>query len=364
MHRQWLALLFFPAVGAAQTGITGTVVDRSTGLPIPGARVVANCPQPLFATTDAAGMFDFAGLRPPRCHIDVDHAGFLSRKQPIQIQRQDKLISVRIAMTAGAVITGKVMDENGWPLPSSWITLARYKNDSGPPTLESCGRFRSDELGRYRIGSLPPGRYYLHVQPRLYDYLPAWYPGELKFADARPIDAQEGQAIPNADFRLTLQQGVEVRGRATLPSGVRPNDCYINVLYTDVPQNLVGSMALAPDGSFRYRHLTPGRYRITAVVGYRPDETVPPTYMASRTLEVRDANIDNLVLNVGPTILRDLKGAIVSDGPVIPERVHVTLHRARSNSPITPSCSLMEHSRFRMFGLGSIRSRRRSLASR
>jgi hypothetical protein len=340
MRRIAMALFLLCAAAAAQITVEGDVVRNSTGEPIAGVRVAAPCGQSSWTATDAVGHFrcvsppDFAGRS---MMLTFDAPGFLPRKQLITMDPQTSVYNVRVAMTAQAAISGMVVDEIGWPIRAT-VTAVQYVNmENGGRRMVPVRRVPTDDLGAYRIGKLPPGRYYIRVRPPdvapWSDYLPAWYPSAALPADARAIDLREGQEVSGMDIPLTPGGGVSIRGRVILPDGYQPSQGYLSIAWEELGSTTVpGTQApIAPDGSFTIRHVAPGRYTLLATTSTFWDESVPQRYSALRPVEVGGENIDGIALNVAPTPLRDLRGTVVCEGGVRPEQVHITLGRSFAN---------------------------------
>ena len=68
--------------------LTGTVTNALTGQPIPGATVFVFDPLTGFfdsRTTDAAGRYTFASLRPARYQVDATAPGFQASSQTADV---------------------------------------------------------------------------------------------------------------------------------------------------------------------------------------------------------------------------------------------------------------------------------------
>src|ERR1017187_9258301 len=165
MRRQLLVFLLFSAAALAEVTIEGDAARKTTGEPLPGVRVAAQCGQTFWAATDAAGHFRFTGLPAASCGLSLDGPGLLPRMQRVTINAQDTHITLRVAMTPQAAIAGKVVDENGWPVARPFVTAAQYRTDNGVRQLQRVRTVQANDLGAYRIGKLPPGRYYIRVRP-------------------------------------------------------------------------------------------------------------------------------------------------------------------------------------------------------
>ena len=334
-----MVLLLFSAAAAAQVTLEGDVVRKSTGEPLSGVRVSAACGQTSWTETDVAGHFrcisapDFKGKS---MAIWFDAPGLLPRRQLVAIDPQGTPIHIRVTMTPQAVIAGRVVDEACWPIQSI-VTVAQSITDNGDRRLEPVRRVATDDLGAYRIGKLPPGRYYIRVRPASVvpwsDYQPAWYPSAAAVADARAIDLHEGQEASGMDISLSRGGGVTVRGRVTLPEGYEPAQGNLTIGWEELGSTTTpaGSVPISPDGTFTVRHVSPGRYTFLATTSNFRDESTPQSYSATRTIEVSGDNIDGIVLNVVRTVVRDLKGTVVCEGVLRPDQARITLARSLSN---------------------------------
>jgi len=313
----------------AQVTLEGDVVRKSTGEPLPGVRVALWNDPHNQTVTGVTGHFQFTGLPARSYQLLFDGLGMLPRYQSVAIDPQDTHLSLQIAMTPQAAIAGKVVDESGWPLAAT-VTAAQYQARNGPPQLQPVRSVQTDDRGAYRIGKLPPGRYYLRVRPRDADYLPVWYPAAAAEADARAIDLPEGQEAARVDIHLTPGGGVPVSGRVIVPEGYQVRgQAYLKLVWEDLRMSTTGeSVPLAPDGTFLLRHLAPGNYWLTAAVSVVSDTSAPPRYSATRFLQVAGDKIDGVTLTVAPTVVRDLKGTIAGDLTFRPDQVHIELGRS------------------------------------
>jgi hypothetical protein len=311
MRKQLLAVLSFSAVSLAQVTVEGDVVLRTTGQPLQGVRV-RDCTEPRLAATDPAGHFEFLGL-PPVCWLGFDGPGLMPRDEPVPPNPQGPNVSMRVAMRPQAVIAGKVLDENGWPVREQ-VTLAQPATFGRLQQLQQVTSVRTDDLGAYRFGKLAPGRYYIQVRSTgswFGEYQPTWY-GSSAPENATPIDLKEGQEAGGIDIHLAHGGGVELSGRVTVPDGFRPSQAYLTVAWESL--ELIargGSIRVGTDGSFVLRHAPPGRYMFKASTSNLSDNSVAPPYLAARTVVVGHDNVAGIVLNVVPTPIRELRGTVV-----------------------------------------------------
>jgi hypothetical protein len=340
--RTLLVMLLCSATAAAQVALEGDVVRKSTGEPLAGVRVLTPCPQSPWTATDQSGHFHCIiapDLRAPFYNLALDGPGLLPRRQSVSVNPGDNTVQVRVAMTQQAAISGTVVDENGWPVRAS-VTAAQFIEQNGERRLEPVRRVQTDDLGGYRLGKLPPGRYYLRIRPQggapWSDYLPVWYPAAADPASAKAIVLREGQEASGTVIRVSREGGVEVSGRVAVPAGFQPADAHVRIAWEDLGSTVIPgeSVPVRADGTFTLHHITPGKYRLTATTSDFPDESAPPKYSAFRTIEVSGEKLDGVVLDLAPTVLHDLKGTVACEGTVKPEQVQITLQRSPGSTAL------------------------------
>ena len=141
MKRPFLTLVLIAVPAAAQILVEGEVVNKSTGQPLAGMRVIASClPDPAMAT-DSAGRFQLSAVPAGTCVVSAEGPRFLTKSHIVTIAQQDTRIAIRIPLTPASAIAGKVVDENGWPIPGAAVTVGQYQNVLGGLQLRS-------EIGR------------------------------------------------------------------------------------------------------------------------------------------------------------------------------------------------------------------------
>ena len=142
-----LLIALFQAMPAGQT-VQGAVVDANTGAPLAGAYVSVYGVQLLITRTNAGGLFRLEGANGP---VQVSRAGYLAASNVPP--RQGKDLTIRL--TSEAVISGKVEDEDGFPVAGAQLQLLQYREINGERRLASQVRWgRSNDLGEYRIGEI------------------------------------------------------------------------------------------------------------------------------------------------------------------------------------------------------------------
>jgi hypothetical protein len=232
-----------------------------------------------------------------------------------------------------AVISGRVVDENGLPVRGARVTVLQARMVNGKRQLrEPRGGTETNELGEYRFFDLPAGRYYLAFAPqKLADWDPRYsarlYPDALDVKDAQPVDVKAGEVAGGRDFRLSRQEGVTVSGH--LVRHEAPNTrVTLQFASAAQPDSL---LAVKQTGdAFTISHVPPGTYALrtwrSALVPRIGD------LMGDLTLEVGTADIRDVSLEIRPIAPQDIAGAIVFQGHTKPGPMAVTLRRTLGES--------------------------------
>jgi hypothetical protein len=241
-----------------------------------------------------------------------------------------KLKDITLELTPHAVVTGRVLDEDGQPLANVTIRILRYAYYGGQRQFGPAGTASTNDLGEYRLFGAPAGRYYLsatYAQQAIYmgavdrnaqgqagqdeGYAPLYYPGTLDPASASMVELVAGSELRGIDFTLTPVRTVRVRGRLVCEvPGVDPRQSALLLM----PRSQRGvfftqGMGRVQDdkGTFELRGVVPGSY--TLIAQLFADQK---RYSASLPVEVGSANIDGLTVTLAPGI--GLSGQIKVEG--------------------------------------------------
>jgi protocatechuate 3,4-dioxygenase beta subunit len=68
-------------------------------------------------------------------------------------------------MQPHAVISGRVLDDEGEPIPHVQVHAMTYRYMQGRKQLMPTGNASTNDLGEYRIFGLPPGKYFVSANP-------------------------------------------------------------------------------------------------------------------------------------------------------------------------------------------------------
>lgn len=247
------------------------------------------------AVSEVDGSFRIDGILPGRYRLFAERTGFLefdnqhSRAdgRVLTLAAGQELKDIRIHLQAAAVVRGRITDEDGDPLTNAQVSVLRQKYVSGRAHWDQVGSERSNDLGEYRIAGLPPGTYYVSVNPppdfkSLIDasghtdspnqtdgaakpamsYQPTYYPGTADRGQAQPIQLHAGDEFP-LNFSLTPYPSLTIQGSVVNV----PVQSSAAILLQSRDSNVVLNGAeVHKDGSFIIRDVAPGTYTIAASV--------------------------------------------------------------------------------------------------
>ncbi len=243
-----VAAFLLASSASAACLIQGTVVDAASGRPVVKAQVFAK-PEDwhkpaILRESDSAGGFCFERLEKIAYTLVVSRNGYLPLLYGALPGRDNGAI-FRIADDAAippvtakllrpASLAGTVVDSDGQPLENAAVELLHKVWDKGW-TSDSTDSTGSDDHGAFRFSRLPPGTYYLSVQPRGGPQaasldergkpLPStpgltFYAGAFSFAHATAIPLTAGQEMTNLVVAIAPEPVRTFSGR--ISSSVEP----------------------------------------------------------------------------------------------------------------------------------------------
>lgn len=293
-----------PATGTAR--IRGRVVSPDTGAGVRRAQVRLSGQEAgsRLAITENDGRFTFDRLPAGRVMVSASKAGYVTVSygqtrpfesgKPIELAEGQILDRADIAMPRGGVITGRVVDEFGEPVPEATVNVLRSVWLGGRRRLQAAGRSATtNDLGQYRVYGLSPGDYYVNASvrdaaamelsmaamagaapggvsivpgaPPSAGYAPTYFPGTGNPADAQRVTVAAGQESQGTDFALAPVRLARVSGAVVGSDGRPLEGAMINV----VPRGDVAFMPMMGantrtdrSGAFTLAGLAPGEYQL------------------------------------------------------------------------------------------------------
>src|SRR5215469_11567833 len=155
--------------------IAGTLVSKTDGHPLAGARVIlANVkarqnPQSVMTSED--GKFEFTGVPLGKFSLTGAKRGFISAGYEQHDQYGTAIVTgagldtenLVLKLSPQALIGGRVLDEGGEPVRNGSVTLYFDNHFEGVHEIHTFRNAQTNDLGNYEIDGLIPGTCYLPV---------------------------------------------------------------------------------------------------------------------------------------------------------------------------------------------------------
>jgi protocatechuate 3,4-dioxygenase beta subunit len=277
------------------------------------------------AITDAAGVFSFSSVEPGSYRLSADRSGFVrqefGQKKPnkpgtvVTVAPRQEIRDLVFQLIPGAVITGRVIDEEGERMPNVRISLLRVIYQNGRRRLVPGNTATSNDLGEYRLFGIAPGRYYLGASasmnaglmfgstnrttvetPSELTYGTLYYPNAPDSTRAVPIEIGAGTELQGIDFSFQPVRTVRVKGRVAgfEPQAQGPSRPVVMLVPrgdgSDMPARNHAEVDPA-SGAFELRGVIPGSYTLAAILSRdRRQQT------ARMPIEVGSSNIEGVNL--------------------------------------------------------------------
>lgn len=338
-----------PPPGATRTTTTMVINGVPTQV-TSGVSFSVNMSRPRTATTDAQGAFEFTGLAAGsyrlRAAAGPYSAAYLAMEYgakkpsgpgsfdpgtPIQLgegQRFDKAV---VALPKGAVITGRVADDNGEPMARVQVYTMFIAPSTTRPQRMGMGA-QTDDLGQFRLYGLMPGEYIVVAEAQRNTFVPpnappeteeekigfmtTYYPGAPDEGSAQRVRARAGAETPGIEIRMATGRLFRISGMVTDSQG-RTSNRISGSLFRRSAAGSMSSFGFSTDaqGRFQMRNIPPGNYRLVAR-GRPMGPDMPPNEpgeMATMLLTV-SSDIEGLMLATAPgaTITGDV---VFEQGP-------------------------------------------------
>jgi Carboxypeptidase regulatory-like domain len=331
--------------------IAGTVLSANTGEPLKKAHVALHSQDdesnehPLTATTDATGHFAIEKIPTGKYNLRVDRANYLDMQygqdQPdkpgaiLSLAPGQKMTDLLFRLHRTAVITGRVLDEDGDPVRQVSVTAVAHTTVHGKMKFESSQSANTNDLGAYRIFDLVPGRYLVFAVPletgswRQPDeptaYPPTYYPGTTESARASTIEVKSGDEIAGIDLAFAPKlpaRSFKIHGHVVNSLSDYPDAHFVVLLTARGNREL--ELLLDPKqgavdrktGDFEFKDVAPGEY-VVAAISFGGGSN----HSATQSVDVIASDVDGVTL-------------VVTRGIDIP--VRVTLEgKAASSAEIT-----------------------------
>ena len=221
-----------------------------------------------------------------------------------------------IALTAQGVISGRVTDEGGDPLPGGvqvQVSRWRWDTQTGVRTLTQVKQTSADDQGNFRLSGLGAGTYYLSAYggrtTAAFDdrtamrgseaYTTTYYPGASAPDGATPIRVAAGSETANMNLNLRKVRVSRIRGTARdISSGEMANQIALHLVPVGAyPISPVtnDAVAVVQNGVFEFPRVMAGNYIIVA-----PDNAGSGHLVGRYDVAVAEADVSGILIPLGP----------------------------------------------------------------
>jgi hypothetical protein len=175
-----LALVASP-LQTPQAGATvqGLVTNAANGTILPDAGVelisVSGSLKKYTVATGGDGTFSFKDIPSGSYRVAATYAGFVRAEygQPspgtngrtVTVAAGDNVKDIRIALTETGVISGRILNGQGLPMPNVQVQALRFMNVGPMRFVETATAAITNDLGEYRLFWLPPDEYIVMAMP-------------------------------------------------------------------------------------------------------------------------------------------------------------------------------------------------------
>lgn len=308
--------------------VAGTVVDAITDKPVAKAEIelrpLSGSAQPIAVTrTDGAGRFRLVDVDPGAYRLAGTRAAYLetfygARRAGgegtiLRLDPGQSIDDLHLKLFPSSVLTGRILDPDGEPVPGAHVVLAQRAGWFGRPRVHGIDSVDANDEGVYRFSGLAPGKYYVEAEPKSdgwnkVDHSPAtdtprtalvasFYPGVRDSTAAATVEVRPGEKREGLDITLIRSRVFRVRGRAA--TGAQRSTVMLRYLGDDGIHDFdLRTVTRNRAGDFEFPDVAPGSYRLEL-----GESGVP--------VEVGFGDLDGVRLSVG---LADLHVRLACEG--------------------------------------------------
>jgi hypothetical protein len=236
--------------------------------------------------------------------------------QTIEIgsSQEEKVIVFRLVPRS--TVTGVITDEFGDPMVRANVTLLRPAWNDGGIVLGLLNEAQTDDRGKFRINNVQHGAYILCAAAAPFGGVAAPSSTQIDFAAHRETLYYGRSCYPNSsglvrstlhiapgqsiEVNLTIGSSSAVRVSGRIVNGMPNMNTSLRLVREDDPPTAGGQLlpgaADFNKGTFEFRGVFPGRYRLEADVVTQPAEGQRVPLVARLPLVVGSADVDDIEL--------------------------------------------------------------------
>jgi len=320
--------------------VSGIVIKMADSAPLRKAKLVLKSVddphRTVGAVTNAEGHFALKDVEPGPYRLTVTRVGFVSdeygRRKPdapgaiLTLHAGQDLKNLQFRLIPAGVISGKIYDDDGEPLPGVEVGAIRQVYSEGKRTRSAATSVSTNDLGEYRLFGLSPGRYFVSSVYARWSregseddpndaqnegYAKLYYPGTPDPAKAGPITIKAGEEASSIDVLMRKVPVHQVRGNVYNQVTHKPG---VGVMVIMVPKTTgnewdfgVPTTVQKTDGSFVIPEVLPGSYTLAS---FWFDDGV--SYVNRQAVDVGNADVEGIAMTVVPGA--NISGRVVWEG--------------------------------------------------
>ena len=290
--------------------------------------------RPRRAPTDEDGRYEFTSLAAGRYRVSAQKIGYVALEYgerrasdggtAVVLSAAEVRDRIDITLPRTSAIGGRIVDERGEAVENAVVRALQTQRFRGRRQLVEVPGVvvrRTNDLGRYRVFGLQPGRYIVsasvgQVSPGLNaadvpGYAPTYFPGTPNPADAQLVTVRLSEDVLGLDFSLARVATARVTGSATDSEGnpVTGGLSLIPSHRSSVIAEQSSGARISPDGDFEFRNVPPGDYVVQASRGRR--NAWSEGEFASQFVSVNGSDVTGI--NLRTTVGSSIAGRIGTD---------------------------------------------------
>jgi len=306
--RRLIIACFFASLVRTQErcALEGTVTDSRSGAPVSNATLMlqgSGQPRVFASASDAEGKFALKDIAPGPYRVTAIAEGYARSSLPVRCG--DPGYGLKFALSREAVISGRVLGDDGQPVPSARITLLHTAFVGGDKRFMTVGAATPNSDGEFRFDNLADGTYFAVASVDTV-FVPTFYPSAIDASAAAPIRIHGPGEIGGTDIRLRKARAFSVRGRLLAgDTGQSVQGFTIRLLPAD-PRGFSPQFTILDEkGHFEFPGVLPGTYTLMA----RKIGATGPS--ARLRIDVADTDLDDVELPLSPGLR--VVGELTSD---------------------------------------------------